>query len=82
MISRLSRRNRQDIVFKSSGGMLDAFDNTIKTIYHINDAEYDYMAEKMSDSELDLFSKDELNYSEKRKILVLLETYMKKYHKL
>jgi hypothetical protein len=82
MISRLNRRNRQDIIFKSSGGMLDDFDNAIKAIYRINDAEYDYMAEKMSDSELDLFSKDEFNYSEKRKILVLLETYMKKYHKL
>lgn len=82
-MTRLSRKNRDydEMGMVSSGGILDMFDNQIKNIYRINDEEYDYIALKMSDSELELIVKENLCYSEKKKVLSLLNEYLNKLYK-
>ena len=60
-MTRLERRNRTDIIYKSSGGILDAFDNAIKEAWRINDDEYDFI------SSLDERYLDALIYSPKVK---------------
>jgi len=63
---------------KSSGGITDLFDNAIKGNLRINDEEYDFICENMTDEEMDLICKEELSISEKRKLLITLEKYLKK----
>jgi hypothetical protein len=77
-MSRLKRKNRtyEDIGIMSSGGMLDAVDNAIKEAYRINDEEYDYLCDKMTDEELSLFASDNFTFSQKRQILTLLNKYL------
>jgi hypothetical protein len=84
-MSRLSRKNRTygDIGHKSSGGIMDLFDNEVKSAFRINDEEYDYLIEKMSDDELGLFvgKPEGLNFSEKRSLINIVEGYLKNFRK-
>jgi len=52
-MSRAARRNwTEDMLgLKSSGGLLDLFDNAIKASYRITDEEYDYMSENMTEDD-------------------------------
>lgn len=77
-MSRISRRNwlNKDIGYKSSGGMFDLFDNMLKTIYRINDDEYDHLCEVMTDDELNLFITENPTFAEKRKMIGLLNKYV------
>jgi hypothetical protein len=60
-MSRLSRKNRtnSECGIKTSGGVTDLFDNTIKTVWRINDQEYDSILET--------------TFYEKRKMIILVE---------
>jgi len=77
---RIERRKwtNGQIGLKSSGGITDLFDNAIKGNLRINDEEYDFICENMTDEEMDLICKEELSISEKRKLLITLEKYLKK----
>ena len=55
------------------------FDNNIKEAYRINDAEYDYLCEHMTDEEIDLFTSDDLDFSGKRRLINLLNKYVDEY---
>ena len=37
------------------GGLQDMFDNVIKVLFNITDAEYDFIAETATDSEINIF---------------------------
>lgn len=77
-MGRLDRKNRTeaDMGIKGSGGMLDLFDNQIKLAHRLNDREYDTLAEKMTDEEMDVFLKDNLTFAEKRKLLAIYKKYL------
>jgi hypothetical protein len=74
-MSRLSRKNRTNYEcdIKSSGGVTDLFDNMIKSLWRIDDEEYDFIIERMTDSEMDLFLKENPTFAEKRKMIILVE---------
>jgi hypothetical protein len=57
--------------------MFDLFDNNIKSTYRINDDEYDHLCEVMSDDEMDIFVTDKQTYADKRKMIELLNKYIK-----
>ena len=74
-MTRLERRNwtTDSIGIKSSGGMLDLFDNAIKSAYRINDEEYDHVCEVATEYELDLLTAEDLTFTEKRNLLIFLK---------
>jgi hypothetical protein len=74
-MSRLSRKNRtnSECGIKSSGGITDLFDNMVKSLWRIDDEEYDFIIERMTDSEMDLFLKESPTFAEKRKMIILVE---------
>lgn len=79
---RLKRRNRtaEELGIKMSGGITDLFDNQLKGAYRLNDEEFDYMLEKMSDDEMGTFIREEpLTFAQKRGILSILRKYLKLY---
>jgi len=78
-MSRINRRHwlNKDMGIKSSGGMYDIFDNQIKTVYRINDDEYDHLCEVMTDEETDIFVTEIPTFADKRKMIELLNKYIK-----
>lgn len=74
-MSRLSRKNRTntDCNIRNSGGITDLFDNTIKSIWRINDSEYDFILDKMTDTEMELFISEKPTFTQKRQMLRLVE---------
>jgi hypothetical protein len=78
-MSRINRVNwlSKDMGIKSKGGVLDLIDNQIKVIYRINDDEFDYLCEVMSDDELDIFVTDKPTIADKRKMIELLNKHIK-----
>lgn len=81
-MSRLDRRKRElsELGIKSSGGMLDLFDNAVKETYRLNDDEYDFIAERITDNEADIFLNMKLSFKDKRKVLKILDKYLKLYN--
>jgi hypothetical protein len=77
-MSRLARKNRtyEDINLVGSGSVHDAFDNAIKEIYRITDDEYDYIAEKMTEEESQIFVTMEPTYAQKRKLIEIFNKYI------
>ena len=60
-MTRFDRKNRQDIKSSLSNGNLkngifDIIDDTMKSVWRINDDEYDYIIDNLSDVELKTFS--------------------------
>ena len=60
-MTRFDRKNRQDIKSNLSNGNLkigifDIIDDTMKSVWRINDDEYDYIIDNLSDVELKTFS--------------------------
>lgn len=51
-MTRFERKNRTDINYKGCGGITDALDDMIKQLWRINDDEYDYLCENLTDDEL------------------------------
>ena len=64
---RLSRKNRtnSDCGIKSKGGITDLIDNAMKSTWRINDKEYDFLLERMTDSEISLFLTETPTFAEK-----------------
>lgn len=77
-MSRIDRKNwlNKDIGYKSSGGILDLFDNQIKAVYRINDDEFDYLCGVMTDEETDIFVNQNPTFAEKRKMIELLNKHI------
>ncbi len=81
-ISRAKRKNRTDIVIKSSGGLNDLFDNQFKQFLRINDQEYDYICEFASDEELSSLTFEEFSYQQKKECLRIVEKLLEEYNSL
>ena len=81
-VSRCKRKFRpyKDLKIKSSGGMLDLFDNVIKEVYRITDDEYDYLAENLSDGEMSYFVSEKLSFGDKRECLRILQNHLSNYY--
>lgn len=81
-ISRCKRRFRtsKDIGIVSKGGIADAFDNHFKGVFRINDDEYDYLAENVTEEDLYYFTQDPLTFGECRILIKLLESYLGDYY--
>lgn len=80
-MSRLSRKNRTDIIIKGHGGITDAFDDAIKETWRIDDDEYDYIAEFADDEILDLLVSDMslLTITEKKRAITLINNKIDEY---
>lgn len=74
MVQRIERKKWTSDKFGilSQGGLFDILDNEIKLIYRITDDEYDLACDILTDEEMNLFIKNEMNFAEKRKILTIL----------
>lgn len=81
-ISRCKRKFRpyEDLKIKSSGGLQDLFDNTIKEVYRITDDEYDYLAEFLTDGEMSYFVSEKLSFGEKKECLRIIQNHLSKYY--
>ena len=79
-MSRLSRKNRTDIEYKSGKlGINDVFDDMIKSGCRIDDKQYDYICEHLTEEDSNIFLSGELNFSEKRKFLNILDKLLLEY---
>jgi len=81
-MTRLERRNRTDIEYASGTmGLLDLFDDAIKSTWRINDDEYDYICEFADDVDC-LILEGELSISQVKskikEVNELLEQYYEK----
>ena len=81
-MSRLSRKNRteEELGIKSRGGMFDLFDNEVKNVLRITDEEYDHLADKIADDEINFVFKDNLTFSEKRRCLIIVDKHLKDFY--
>lgn len=77
-MSRIDRRNwtAGNIGYKSSGGLMDIFDNSVKIIFRIDDKEFDLLAESMTDEEVDLMMTEAQSFAERRKMIQILNKYI------
>lgn len=80
-MTRLERKNREDILFKGCGGITDAIDDFLKQLYRINDDEYDYIAEFAKDDELDKILKSLDTFSDKKEAIKITNRLILYYHK-
>lgn len=78
---RSKRKNRTDIKFLNHGGLTDLFDNVIKETYYINDDEYDYICEKATDEEIQIFVNEDATFSQKRQVLNFIDKYIEEFYK-
>lgn len=78
------KKVREEIHFKGAGGLNDIFDDYVKGLYNITDDEYDFLAEKMSDGEMDIFvgvfDGRDTTFSIKRKALEIRNKYLKQFN--
>jgi hypothetical protein len=79
-MSRLARKNRtnEDLGIMGHGGMLDLFDNQLKLCFRINDAEYNYLCDVMSDDEIGIMVDEATTFKQKRLMLTVIEGYLNK----
>lgn len=71
-MTRLERRDRDDIIFKGCGGLMDIFDDAVKGVWRINDEEYDYICEHCSDEELELVVNERPTFTQARQALTIV----------
>lgn len=78
-------RPEVDACILSGGGLHDMFDNVIKVLFNITDAEYDFIAETASDSELDVFLSalggldKSSTFTERKNALILRNKFLKDF---
>lgn len=77
---RLDRKNSTDIIFLNRGGLNDAFDDMIKSVFRINDAEYDLMCEFGTDQELNATLCSTPTYKQKKEMIIALESILLRYN--
>ena len=60
MVTRFERKFREDINFKTNKvgniGMFDLIDDALKSVWRINDEEYDFIAENIKDDDIKYFT--------------------------
>lgn len=78
-MSRQKRKLRADIKFKNRGGLLDAFDNAVKSAWYINDDEYNYICKFATKEELDLFLGGNGTFSDMKKALIMVDNLLEEY---
>lgn len=79
---RIERRKwtKKDIGYSYSGSLLLLIDNTIKQMLRINEDELCYLCEKMNEDDINLIDHGEkYTFSEKRRIITMLNTYFIDY---
>jgi hypothetical protein len=79
---RSERKKRTDIEFLNCGGLTDLFDNLVKEIYYINDDEYDYICEKATNEEIEIFVNENATFGEKRQVLKFIDKYIEEFYKI
>ncbi len=77
---------REEIIFKNKGGIIDLFDDMIKSAFNITDDEYDFICENATDDELNLFlgglgknDSEPATFSDIRKSLEVRNKYVEYY---
>lgn len=60
--------------------MLDLFDNAIKEIYRITDDEYNFLAENLTEDELDYFLSENLSFGGKKECLRIVQNHLSNYY--
>lgn len=78
---RSERKKRTDIKFLNHGGLTDLFDNVVKETYYINDDEYDYICEKATDEEIQIFINEDATFGQKRQVLNFIDKYIEEFYK-
>jgi len=78
-MGRINRKNwtGQDMGILNKGGFTDLFDNAIKSVYRINDDEYDNICDLASDDEFDILLEEKKNYKQKKQVILILNKYIK-----
>lgn len=75
-----SKRKYNDLQLKDSGGLYDLFDNTIKLYYRLNNEEYDYVVNNLSDEETTIIISEYIKYSDLKNCLKIVEKYLKEFY--
>ena len=78
-MTRFERKNRTDINYKGCGGITDALDDMIKQLWRINDDEYDYLCENLTDEELCTIIPEFKNISQIKEAINITNKYLSKY---
>ncbi len=78
-MSRINRKNwnADDFGDKNTKGLFGIIDVAMKENFRITDNEYDNFCGNASDEELDLFLSENYSFTEKRKIIEILNKYIK-----
>lgn len=81
-MTRLSRKNREDIIFKGRGGITDVFDDAIKQQWRINDEELNWFCENATDEEIGYIVIDApTTYEEMRKAITCVNSLLIRFNK-
>ncbi len=78
-MTRFERKNRTDINYKGCGGITDALDDMIKQLWRINDDEYDYLCENLTDEELCTIIPEFKNISQIKEAINITNKYLSNY---
>ena len=78
-MTRFERKNRTDINYKGCGGINDALDDMIKQLWRINDDEYDYLCENLTDEELCTILPEFKNISQIKDAINITNKYLSNY---
>jgi hypothetical protein len=77
-MTRFERKNRNDVVYKGCGGITDAFDDMYKQLWRINDEEYNYLCETLTDEELSDITPYFKTITQMKKAIVIVNTALSK----
>ena len=78
-MSRIDRKNIDSayMALRGRGGLTDAFDDMIKSVYRVSDDEYDVLCEILSNEEMDELFMDKPSFTQKRRKIEILNKYLK-----
>jgi hypothetical protein len=77
-MTRFERKNRNDVVYKGCGRITDVFDDMFKQLWRINDEEYDYLCETLTDEELSDITPYFKTITQMKKAIVIVNTALSK----
>jgi hypothetical protein len=80
-MTRFERKNRTDIVYKGFGAITDAFDDMYKQLWRINDEEYNYLCETLTDEELSDITPEFKTISQIKKAITIVNTALSKNYR-
>ncbi len=78
-MTRFERKNRTDINYKGCGGITDALDDMIKQLWRINDDEYDYLCDNLTDEELCTIIPEFKSISQIKEAINITNKYLSNY---